>query len=645
MAAQQFEFEPAEMSGKKIAVQITYKYRFKLTQQAPAPVVPPPEAATAPQAPPATPSRPHAGARPRSRTSWASCANAARACRSPGVLVTVFRDDGQKALGFEATSDASGAFQFFDLNPGDWKILIEPPGFYPYRTTETVKPGERIDAVYYVERGSYNPYDVTVTATRPRKEVSRTVISAQELDKIPGTFGDPLAVIQNFAGVARPPPFLGLLIIRGSAPQDSRVFADGADIPLIYHFGALRTVLPVGIIDSIQFYPGNFSPMYGRAIGGVIDVQIKKLQPKKVGGYADVNLFDSGVYLEAPLGDKGGIAVAGRRSYIDYLINAAVPANAPVNVITAPRYYDYQLLANYRPSPAHDLRLFVFGSDDRLELLFRNPGALTAQITNNTVSFSTTFYRALATYNYVPGDGFDNSLRLSLGPNVTHFNFGQFVLDLEHHARPAPRQRPIQIQRTLHAGRGRGHRLLEHRRVRAGASAPDGGHASRATRFFARIMTTDRKGVGRLVTRRLRRGRAEAGAEPPAPARAARRLFRQRPPNRRAASRDRAVVGDRAPDPEGRRGNLRAGAHARPDRPELRKPGPEDRTRHSLFSGRRIQAPALDHPGRDRRSTRISRIWSAGPTRWAPTPREHDAAALRQQWPGTRLWFGAGRTA
>jgi len=429
VAAQQFEFEPAEMDGKKIAVQIGYKYKFRLKPKAP----PPPA--------PETPAAPDAGA-PVAAEAPAPAPPAVvnfsgilreRGTRLPlaGMLVTVFRDDGEKPLGFEATSDPNGAFQFFDLTPGDWKILIEPPGFYPYRTTETIKAGERVDVVYYVERGSYNPYDVTVTSTRPRKEVSRTVISAQELDKVPGTFGDPLAVVQNFAGVARPPPLTGLLIIRGSSPQDSKIFTEGAEIPLIYHFGALRTVLPVGVIDSLEFYPGNFSPQYGRATGGVVDIRIKKLQPKKVGGYVDVNLFDSGFYLEAPFaGDKGGFAVAARRSYIDFLLNAAVPSDAPVNLITAPRYYDYQVLANYRPSPAHDIRLFFFGSDDRLELLFKNPGALTAQISNNQLSFSTTFYRTLITYNFIPNDVFENSFKIAQGRNWVNASFGQLQFDL-----------------------------------------------------------------------------------------------------------------------------------------------------------------------------------------------------------------------
>ncbi|MES0279085.1 MAG: hypothetical protein ABUK03_05045 [Dehalococcoidales bacterium] len=45
---------------------------------------------------------------------------------------------------------------------------------------------------------------------------------------------------QNFAGVARTENFEGQIIVRGSAPEDSRVFVDGAEVPLIYHFGGLR---------------------------------------------------------------------------------------------------------------------------------------------------------------------------------------------------------------------------------------------------------------------------------------------------------------------------------------------------------------------------------------------------------------------
>jgi TonB family protein len=418
-AAQQFEFEPAEQDGKPIAVQLSYRYKFKLTPRTAAPAGPDggaPPSTPAPAPPPPAPT-------PQVNFSGQLRERGTRLPMS-GVVVTVFRDQDGKPVGFEASSDAEGRFRFFDLAPGEWKVLIEAPGYYPFRTTETVVAGERIEATYHVERGSYNPFDVTVTAVRPRKEVSRTVISAKEIDKVPGTAGDPLAIVQNFAGVARA-PINGLLVVRGSAPEDTLVFVDGAAVPLIYHFGGLRSVIPVGMLDSIEFYPGNFAPYYGRATGGIIDVQIKKLQPKKIGGYADVSILDTGLYLEVPLGDKGAIALAGRRSYIDVILNAVVPDDAGISLITAPRYYDYQILANYRPAPAHDLRAFFFGSDDRLTLLFTNPAAIDPALVTGDFGTSSTFYRSLLTYRYVPGDRFENTFRLSQGRNWVIFNAGQ----------------------------------------------------------------------------------------------------------------------------------------------------------------------------------------------------------------------------
>jgi hypothetical protein len=230
--------------------------------------------------------------------------------------------------------------------------------------------------------------------------------------------------------VARAEAGSGYIMVRGSAPFDTAYFFDGTFVPIVYHFGGIRSVMPTGMMDSLQFYPGNFSPYYSWVTGGIIDVDIKKLKPKKIGGYADVNLLDGGFYLEAPLGKKAAIAIAARRSYVDWIINAVLPDDIPVNALTLPRYYDFQLLANYRPAPAHDLRLFLFGSDDRFEIILKNPGMTgTTELSGNQIQFSTTFYRALATYRYVPSDRFENTLRLSQGRDIQNTQVFNWTMD------------------------------------------------------------------------------------------------------------------------------------------------------------------------------------------------------------------------
>ena len=68
--------------------------------------------------------------------------------------------------------------------------------------------------------------------------------------------------------------------MRGSAPEGTAYFVDGSDVPLIYHFGGLSSVVPTELLDQIDFYPGNFSARYGRKMGGVVDVALRKPDTK-----------------------------------------------------------------------------------------------------------------------------------------------------------------------------------------------------------------------------------------------------------------------------------------------------------------------------------------------------------------------------
>lgn len=432
-AATGYLFEPAESDGKPVAVELAYKVKFRLHAKAPAP--PPAASAERPAAPVAAPPRPP-------RESLAGQLRE-RGTRNPliGFVVTAAQEGASPPQAYEATTDGNGRFTFFDLAPGTWQVQVEAPAYFPFRTTEEVRAGEKTVVTYYVERGQASPLDVTVTAARPKKDVTHVVLTADVIQRVPGTAGDPLAVIQDLAGVARAPAGSGLLIVRGSAPEDSQIFVDGMDVPLVYHFGGLRSVLPEGVIDNIEFVPGNFSPEYGRATGGIVDVHLKELKPKRFGGYVDVSVLDTGVYLEAPLGDRGGVAVAARRSYLDAILNAAASSGGSVTWLTAPVYYDAQLLANYRLSPAHDLRAMVFGADDRLALVLKNPADFSQQATGNQLNTRTGFWRALVADRYAPRDGIENTLRLSAGQDAETISLGDLVLDLH--------RRVVQLRDTL----------------------------------------------------------------------------------------------------------------------------------------------------------------------------------------------------
>lgn len=424
-AAKQLEFEPALEGGEPIPVTITFRFRFVPKTEA-VPAAPSTEANEAtPTSKPSAPPPP--AVLPSGELSGRLLE---RGTRLPlvGIKVTVFRGEGETAEGFETETDAEGRFKLERLGPGDWKILADPEGYYPLRTTESVSEGSRTDVSYAIERSSYNPYDVLVDTKRVQREVNQVTIDARQAERIPGTFGDVLAVVRNFPGVAQTNaggPFNQGFVIRGSAPEDSRIYVSNIDVPLLYHFGNLRSVLPVGMLEKVNFYPGNFSVQYGRATGGVVDVDLKELDRQQLGGYVDVNFFDSSIYLEAPVTDELSIAIAGRRSYIDVFLNAVLP-DTGVSLV-APRYYDAQLLATYRPSAEHLVKAFFFLSDDKFEVLFDNPVSADAQTVITDVGLGTNFYRGILEYKFVPNSRFENDLKVSFGRDHNAFNVGEFL--------------------------------------------------------------------------------------------------------------------------------------------------------------------------------------------------------------------------
>jgi TonB family protein len=417
-AAKGLVFSPAEAGGVPVPVTIEYAYNFKL----PPPPPPPPPVAAGEAPPPA----------PREERFRGVARERGTRTRIAGAVVTVFRGDGKERVGFEATTDAEGAFVFFDLEPGEWKVLVEKPGYFPARTTETMRAGEVVEATYYLENGADNPYAVVVEAERVKKEVNRRALSRAEIVRVPGTLGDPIQVVENLPGVARPPPFSGQLIVRGSGPQDSGVFIDNITVPLIFHFGGLRSVIPADVIEGVEFWPGNYPANYGRFTGGIYNARIRRPSPDQLHGAVELSLLDGSIYLEAPVTDTLSVAVAGRRSWIDAVLNAAIPEDS-FTLLTAPRYYDWQVISTWRPTPRDTVQVIVLGSDDQFRAVNPNPAAASTQVRTGSLNFTTNFNRVIGEYRHSPGERYQNDLRLSVGRDRAAFRLGdqlRFELDV-----------------------------------------------------------------------------------------------------------------------------------------------------------------------------------------------------------------------
>jgi TonB family protein len=342
------------------------------------------------------------------------------------------------------TTGPDGRWALTGLPFGTYRIAIEAAGFAVQDSTEDLAPAQeaKVTARLSVAVKTPSPAgstsaavpptppaepryeEVNVRGVRPSREVTRRTLDQRELSKIPGTSGDAIRAIENLPGVARPPGLAGLLIIRGSAPQDTQIFADGTNIPIIYHFGGLRSVIPTEVLDRVDFYPGNFSAQYGRAMGGIVDVGVRNPRSDgKFAGVTQVDLLDARVVAEGPIGNTGwNFTVAGRRSWVDVWLKPVLEASG-AGVTTAPVYYDYQAMVSREFSPRSSFRLLFMGSDDRLEVVVRNvsggdPGAA------GDISFHTGFWRLQGLFKTRIGDNTELRVNAAVGQDIVDFSIG-----------------------------------------------------------------------------------------------------------------------------------------------------------------------------------------------------------------------------
>ncbi|WP_437614101.1 TonB-dependent receptor [Sorangium sp. So ce834] len=413
-AAQKLEFEPARRAdGTPAAARILYRYSFTLKAAAPPPAA-------------GEQDRPAENLR---GTVLASGGDVPLA----GATVSVARVAGAGAAPPERTTDEGGGFIFADLPPGRYQVTVAAPGFEPLSVEEDIAAGEQLEVKYrLLPRGE--GLEVTVRGDRPPREVTKRTLEQREINRIPGTNGDALRSLQNLPGVARPPTLAGLLIVRGSGPQDTQTFVDGTQVPLIYHFGGLSSVVPTEMLEKIDFYPGNFSAKYGRVQGGIVDVALRS--PKEDGalhGLAQMDLIDARVLLEGPVPflKNTRFMVAGRRSYIGESFGPVLEA-AGAGVTQAPVYYDYQALLETEPTPSSRLRLTFFGSDDALDLLLSDPAPNEPALSGN-VGLHTAFQRLQLRYDHELTDRDRLDGVLAIARDDADFGVGPlyFQLDLK----------------------------------------------------------------------------------------------------------------------------------------------------------------------------------------------------------------------
>lgn len=322
------------------------------------------------------------------------------------------------------TTDAEGRFSLRGVPVGPHTLRVRDPAHIELDQSIEVTAGEVTSADLWIRALTYRENESVAYYQKERQEVTRRTLTIDEIKSIPGTFGDPVKVIQTLPGAARSPFGTGLLIIRGSNPEDSAVYVDGVRIPIVYHLTGTTSVLSPDVVQAVDYLPGGYGVQYGRSMGGTIDVRTKeKFGEKKLIWGTDV--LDSQIWFEGNVGKNSehGLAVGARRSYIDALLPAFTQN---VGFTIKPVYWDYQL--KWVPTlknPKDHFSAFVFGFQDILGI--QSDEGTTQGTDQDTQGDLRTVYqshRIILRWRHEFSDKLKLDLRPSVGVDLTELGLG-----------------------------------------------------------------------------------------------------------------------------------------------------------------------------------------------------------------------------
>ena len=129
--------------------------------------------------------------------------------------------------------------------------------------------------------------------------------------------------------------------MRGSGNYDTRFFLDGVDIPLLFHYGGVKSTYNSLALASVDLYPGGFGTRYGGCVGGVVEL---KGRPARSDRWHTRPRRQPARRQLPHRGTAGRAASAllltGRRSFVGEIWHAALEGQEDVELPIAPYYWD-----------------------------------------------------------------------------------------------------------------------------------------------------------------------------------------------------------------------------------------------------------------------------------------------------------------
>lgn len=332
-------------------------------------------------------------------------------------------------------TDEKGYFKFNDLNEGEYQLIINLSGYKKlekqiliFETNGNIALQNQL----YLEKETYLAFETTVVGKKQKRDQTQKTLTQEQFLSMPGSGGDPVKAVQNLPGVNRVQGFSSQVVIQGGEPKDTAYNIDGHEIPIVFHFGGLTSVVMPEALEQVDYFSAGYGAEYSRATGGIIGLKTKKPdageRQKKSFFFAD-NLKIGGLF-EKNLDANSSFLISGRASYVGLFLKEIAKDNEDFNLTVAPEFYDITSVYHQKLNETDDFNLIALASRDTLAFVLKEP-------LKTDPAFRGRFYNETQFYRLIPSwsrklDS-DRNLKVSagIGQNQLLVDLGEQYFNLQ----------------------------------------------------------------------------------------------------------------------------------------------------------------------------------------------------------------------
>ena len=224
---------------------------------------------------------------------------------------------------FSQTSDADGAFIFENLRPGYYACEVTMPGFESQTISEInlVAGKEQVLTLALQHSVSQLP-ELLITANQPGRRTQQPLaeipLSRDQTLRFPATFFDPARLAMAYPGVSGNDDQANGLSIRGNNPASVRWKMEGLDVVNPNHLPNAGTfsdrpaaasggvlMFSAQMLDNSALLTGNYPAGYADALGGVMDMNLRRGNTHQHEFTAQAGLIGLDMAAEGPLFGQG----------------------------------------------------------------------------------------------------------------------------------------------------------------------------------------------------------------------------------------------------------------------------------------------------------------------------------------------------